>query len=233
MRNLYAYQYDSINDVRNLTMAERMAKGLAGWMLHQSFEWDWWACFTTDDDHEWRGDRLARGFEKYVAKCHPHWAYIYVIEPNRRNNGTHLHVVVGNTKNDSCVVANHEWREIAGNMWSEPFDFVKSFAMATYILKYSFKGRSEYWNIKLPDTMQQEIELKYKAGRAPVVMSCPAREKVKPVKLRRDRPGRLLQLRLNLGVADGMKNDVCSIGDEINEMFRTIGGCRHVYQATS
>jgi hypothetical protein len=100
-------------------------------------------------------------------------------------------------------------------------------------MKYMFKSKAEYWNIKLPDTTQQEMELKYKAGQADVATSCPARQEVKPVKLRRDRPGRLQQLRLNLGMVDGVKNDAYSIGDEINEMFRTIGGCRHVYQATA
>ena len=216
-----------------MEMQERMANELAHWMFHQGIDWDWWACFTTDDEHEWRSDKLAKEFERYVAKRHPQWAYIYVIEPNKRNNGTHVHAIIGNTKNESCVLVNQQWKEIAGNMWSKPFDIFRVGGCANYIMKYMFKGKAEYWNIKLPDTTQQEMELKYKTGQAPVAMSCPAREMVKPVKLRRDRPGRLQQLRLNLGIADRVKNDVRSIGDEVNEMFRTIGGCRHVYQATA
>lgn len=210
---------------------EQMANQLVHWMLHQGIDWDWWACFTTDDDHEWRSDKLAREFERYVTRRHPQWAYVYVIEPNKRNKGTHVHAIIGNTQNDSCVLVNQQWREIAGNMWSKPFDIFRAFECANYIIKYMFKGKAEYWNIKLPDTMQKELELKYQAVRAPVAMSCPARDKVNPVKLRRDRPGRLLQLRLNLGIVDEIKNDVCSIGDEVNEMFRTIRGCRCVYQA--
>jgi len=213
-------------------LQDRMSKELTFWMLHQNFTWDWWACFTTDDDHEWRADKLSREFERYVSRCHKKWAYVYVIEPNRRNNGTHVHAIIGNTRNDSCVEVNHEWKLIAGNMWSKKFDLYRIFKCSDYVLKYMFKGKAEYWNIKLPDTTQQEMELKYKAARIPVAMSCPAREIVKPVKLRRDRPGRLLQLRLNLGIVAGAKNGMDSIGDEINEMFRTIGGCRHVYQAS-
>ena len=144
-----------------------------------------------------------------------------------------MHAIIGNVKNDSCKVVNQQWKEIAGNMWSKPFDFFRVWGCANYIMKYMFKGKAEYWNIKLSDTTQQEMELKYKAGQTAVAMSCPAREKIKPVKLRRDRPGRLSQLRLNLGVVDGIKDNAPSIGDEINEMFRTIGGCRHVYQVTA
>ena len=75
-------------------LQDRMSKELAFWMLHQNFTWDWWACFTTDDDHEWRADKLSRGFERYVSRCHKKWAYVYVI--------------------DSCLEVNHEWKLIAG-----------------------------------------------------------------------------------------------------------------------
>ena len=127
-----------------INIQEEMMLKLSGWMLQQNIIWNWWACFTTDDDHEWRADHLAREFEKYVEKRHKHWAYIYVIEPNRRNHGTHLHAIIGNTKNDSCVQVNHEWKEIAGNMWSKPFNVFKVFRCTAYILKYMFKGRAEY-----------------------------------------------------------------------------------------
>lgn len=208
---------------------ERICGELANWILDKSkelnFTWDWWACFTTDDDHEWRADHLSRAWEKYVASHHPNWAYIYVIEPNKRNNGTHIHVIIGNTKNDSCVQVNHQWKEIAGNMWSKPFNLQQIFGCSNYILKYMFKGKSDFWNIKLPDDGQRELTLKWARQSSLARFIDSGRER--PAPLRRDRPGRLQQLRFDLGIDS--PGEAVSIGGEVNELFRALQGCKRIY----